>query len=77
MTKASLIKEIEFDGKYEAVKIDAKGNVTGRVVGEPVRYTSSTNTGGRRFIGYDTELLAALMEAGQVSEEVGNAYNFI
>lgn len=74
MTKVQLIKEIEDDGRYDRVRIDAKGNVTGHPVDEPDRYDAHTNTGGRRFIGRDTELLAALIECGQIDKEVGNTY---
>ena len=77
MTKVQLIREIEDDGRYDSVRIDSKGNVTGHPVGEPRRYSPSTNAGGRRFIGRDTELLAALVECGQVDAETANAYAWI
>jgi len=74
MTKKDLAREIEDDGRYDRIKIDAKGNVTGHPVGEPDRYTSATNSGGRRLLGYDTELLAALVECGRVDSDIAETY---
>ena len=74
MTKKELVQEIEGDGAYIHVKIDRIGTVTGVPKGEPSQYNPATNTGGRRLIGSDTELLAALVESGQVSREEANTY---
>lgn len=76
MTKKALVEAIERDGAYEAVKIDASGNVTGRCAGEPVRYNSDTNTGGSRLVGTDTELLAALVESRAITAEQADTYKY-
>lgn len=76
MTKKALVAAIERDGAYVAVKIDASGTVTGRCYGEPVRYNAVTNTGGRRLIGYDTELLAALVESKAITADMAEAYKY-
>lgn len=74
MTKKTLIEAIEDDGAYRNVKIDKHGKVTGVCFDEPSHYHTDTNTGGRRLIGYDTEILAALVEAGSVSREEADSY---
>lgn len=74
MTKKDLVEAIESDGRYYHVRIDTRGDVTGVPVGESSHYHAATNTGGRRFLGKDTELLAALVEAEEIEEETANGY---
>jgi predicted P-loop ATPase len=76
MTKKALIEAIENDGRYRAVKVEGDA-VTGVPVNEPSNYHAETNTGGRRFLGWDTELLAALVDAGKVSPEDAETYTNI
>lgn len=76
MTKKDLIQAIEDDGRYRNVKIEG-GKVTGVPVGEPSHYHSKTNTGGRRFLGWDTELLSALVAAGKVDADEAETYTNI
>lgn len=52
-----LTKEIEEEGIYCKVKVEGD-DVTGMAVDEDWRYDASTNTGGRKFIGYKSELMA-------------------
>lgn len=75
MTKKALIEAIEDDGAYRNVKIDKQGKVTGVCFDEPSHYHSDTNTGGRRYMGTDTEVLAALVMAGSVSKEEADSYD--
>jgi len=65
MTKKEVIDAIEGDGHYYHVKIDKNGKVTGVAIDEPSHYQKSINKGGRKFLGYDTELLAALSRLSQ------------
>ena len=77
MTKKDLIAAIEDDGRYYNVKIESGDIVTGVPVGEPSHYHAATNTGGRRLLGKDTELLAALVEAGEVDAAEADTYTNI
>jgi hypothetical protein len=55
MKKIEIIKAIESAGKYTKVKIDKSGVITGMLVNENYTYSVSSNTGGRRFLGYANE----------------------
>lgn len=74
MTKKALIEAIEQDGNYDRVQIDADGNVTGHEIGTPDQYDSATNTGGRVLISYDTDIVVALVESGQITSGQACAY---
>ena len=76
MTKKRLAEMIEGEGNYRAVRIDAQGNVSGVVIDEPSRYNAKSNSGGRKLIGYDTELIAALAESGKLSKDEANGYSY-
>ena len=62
MTKKELIEAIEDDGRYYHVRIDTCGKVTGVPIGESPHHHTATNTGGRRFLGYDSEIAADLIQ---------------
>lgn len=76
LTRKELAWLIEDDGHYYHVKIDSSGKVSGVAVGESNRYHSATNTGGRKLLGYDVELLRALVDDGQVSAEYADTYRY-
>lgn len=56
MSNTKLMQMIEDAGTYCKVKIDRDGNVTGMRRDQDWRYDAKTNTGGRRLVGYKTEL---------------------
>jgi hypothetical protein len=55
-SKAKIAREIECVGIYCRVRIANDGQITGMLVDQDYRYDPRTNTGGRRLIGYMSEL---------------------
>lgn len=49
--KTEIKREIEKTGKWCKVRIDRDGEVTGMKSSEDWRYSSKTDTGGRRYVG--------------------------
>ena len=76
MTKKSLIEQIESENNYRSVRVSRLGAVTGIVEDEPARYDRDLNRGGRRLIGIDTELVAALVDAGRLAAETAETYAY-
>ena len=62
MSKAGLVREIEEQGQYRKVRVERGSNpaqveVTGMRADQDWRYDAKTNTGGRRLIGYMSDLI--------------------
>ena len=76
MTKKELAEIIESDQgtDHDRIRINARGEVSGHEIGTPDRYDSNTNTGGRKLIAMDTEILVSLVEYGVVTQEQCDKY---
>jgi hypothetical protein len=56
MRKAEVARMIEDRGTYCKIRVAKDGQVTGMLVDQDHRYDPKTNTGGRRLVGYMSEL---------------------
>lgn len=54
------IKEY-LSNEYEDITVHNDGFITGFKKGEPRRYSTKTNTGGRKFLGYRQDYIETIL----------------